>query len=280
MPRVTACSTMPFAGGSLDEAFRRIATLGFERVEIAAARAHDRPAEPAAVRALLEQHRLAAASVHGSMSRRSGYDVRRPADARAYADGVHALVDYAGAVGAGILIVPAGERRAGPEAYAEMRAFAALLSRLADEAAVRGVRLSVELPHPHSIAPSIGTTLDFFELATSSNLITTVNSACWGAGRYDIFDVFAKLGAWAHHVHLQDCVGRDSPGAELHMQVTPGQGQVDFSTFGAVLDEFEYAGDVVLEVAGQGRTPAESEQQLRAALAYLAGRGWTVPAGA
>lgn len=291
MAKVTTCSTLGYADYTLDVALEQIAKRGFKQVELAhmvSYCTHYDPwtAEPAKTLDLLAQYDLTAVSMNQSISKPDqpdraswAYRVSQPQDAEAYEAHVRRVVDHAAGLGLKVVLASIGMRDA-KDPTREREIYADILSRLADYAAGRGVRLSTELPHLYTICYDVDTTLEFLSHVTSAHLIDTVETAHWGVGQYDMRELFARMGDRVGHVHLRDSAGPDTGNYAQELELTAGKGVIDFELFGQILDENGYSGEVTLEFEYRGGMTVEQiAREYDYGIAHLKSCGWEFPAG-
>jgi sugar phosphate isomerase/epimerase len=292
MARVTTCSTLGYADYDLETALQNISKRGFTQVELAHLVSYCRHcdpwrARPAEILALLDYYGLKAVSTNQSISKPNcstraewTYYVAQPADAAAYEAHVHQVVDCASELGLKVAMASLTSRTFSQDMAADRRTLAGILSRQADYAAARGVKLSTELPHLYTICYDIDTTAEFFSYVTSEHLIDTVETAHWGVGQYDMRYLFRRLGVRVGHVHLRDSAGPDTGDYAQALELTPGKGVIDFELFGQILDENDYQGEVTLEFEYRGGMTVEQiAAEYDFGIAHLKACGWEFPAG-
>jgi sugar phosphate isomerase/epimerase len=118
-----------------------------------------------------------------------------------------------------------------------------------------------------------------FALITSPNVGATVDASHWGVLGYQLEDLWQAIGPRIWHIHLRDSAGPDTADFHQQLELTPGQGTVDFRQLGAWLDRHSYRGNVTAELEYVGRTPDGVELEVTAAFRHLASCGWELPPG-
>ena len=291
MASVTTCSTLGYADYSLEVALANIAGRGFKQTELAhmvSYCTHCDPwtAEPAQILALVDRYGLKAVSMNQSISKQGAdratrtYLVAQPAEAVAYERHVHQVIDCAAALGLKVVLASITGRTFSEDMARDRRTFAAILSRQANYAATRGVRLATELPHLYTICYDVETTLDLYAGVISKHLIDTVETAHWGVGKYDMRELFHRMGNRVGHIHLRDSAGPDTGDYAQALELTPGKGAVDFALFSQILDENGYRGEVTLEFEYRGGMTVEQiAAEYDYGIAHLRACGWEFPAG-
>ena len=106
-----------------------------------------------------------------------------------------------------------------------------------------------------------------------------MDTSHWGIIGYDIDEFIGRLGDLLWHVHLRDAAGPDTADREQHLELTPGQGTVDFRRFGEALDAAGYEGSVSLEFEYRDMTLDDIEHEFDVGIEHLAECGWEFPAG-
>ncbi|MBI3987812.1 MAG: sugar phosphate isomerase/epimerase [Lentisphaerae bacterium] len=310
MPQVTACATLGYAACNVETACERIARRGFHKVEITELGSYCRhypfrEADRDRFRRLLDRCGLRAVAMNVSDSRKvdgATYRPRlaNPKEAEATIAMATWFLDEAAALGIPIVSFPIGPRlvarlqrcdspacnterstagRCGQEGdwQSEMRAAVAGYRRIADLAAARGVRLSLEVPHLYQLTDSVEHVLAIFRELERPAVGATVDSSHWGILRYDLGDFFQALGPRLAHVHLRDSAGGDTRDFRQNLELTPGRGSVDFAAFGRALDRAGYRGEVSLELEHRHDELDRIEQEYDTGIAHLRACGWSFP---
>jgi sugar phosphate isomerase/epimerase len=291
MPGVTACATLGWAAFGIEEALRRIASYGFGKVEITELGAYCRhlpfrSSDPLEVKDLLSELALAPAALNVSTSRMENgkllrlviSDPRYTGEVLEYA---RWYIDAARVLGAPLASFPIGPRILDEEAWTvEAGKSSAVFRRIVEEAADAGVGMNLEVPHLFQLTDSVRHAERIFEMIDHPNLGATVDSSHWGIIGYNLRRFLSSLGPWLRHVHLRDSAGEDTRDFGQSLELTPGDGSVDFAAFGEELDGRGYAGEVTLELEHRrGDLPAIG-REFEKAFRHLRGCGWNVPGSA
>lgn len=287
MPRVTACATLGYAACDLETALDAIAARGFTRVEITELGAYCRhfPFQKITAKAaakLLDRRGLKAVAMNVSFCRLVNGELFRPqlSDPRT-AEGVLVYarwyLEQARALGIGTVSFPIGPRVPDAGWERSIQGACAAYRRIAEEAAARGINLNLETPHLFQLTDSVAHVRAIFETIQHPAVGATVDSSHWGIIRYDLDAFFAWLGPRLRHVHLRDSAGRDTNDFGQKLELTPGQGSVDFATFGAALDRAGYAGEVTLELEHRYADLPRIGREFEAGIRHLRQCGWTFP---
>lgn len=149
--------------------------------------------------------------------------------------------------------------------------------QVARTAKALGIRMLLEVPHLYTIMPGTEQVFWIFERLESDNIGALVDSSHWGIIGYDIDDFFSRLGDRLWHIHLRDSRGTDSADRKQELELTPGDGTVDYSRFSDALDRAGYRGDVSLEFEYRDMTLDAIENEYDKGLAHLRKCGWKLP---
>lgn len=290
MPALTACATLGYASFGIEEALRRIAGRGFRKVEITELGAYCnhlpyRRSDPALVRDLLARLSLEPIALNVSTSRMEDgklvrlviSDPRHTEDVLRYA---RWYIDAARTLGVHQISFPIGPRilEEGPW-RSEMVRSCVVFDRLVREAADAGVGVNLEVPHLFQLTDTVTHALRIFDQIDHPNLGATVDTSHWGILRYDLGGFLSSLGPRLRHIHLRDSRGEDTRDYGQALELTPGDGAVDFGLFGCTLDEHLYPGEVTLELEHRHGDREKIETEYTRAIRHLRGCGWKVPGG-
>ncbi|WP_020673066.1 sugar phosphate isomerase/epimerase family protein [Amycolatopsis nigrescens] len=257
------CSTITFGPQGTEEAFDRIAELGFTVVDLAAVPGlfdHVRlvdppPGELERVANSVRAHGFSVAGLQSVPGRLRTTD--DPAELRRR---YTLAADAAQAVGASAWVVDAGSPDPDGDAGRArgMDRFKAATSLAAELADQRGLRLGVEAPHHGTLAETLPEVLELLEQADLPQLgvdLDTSHLLASGASTGEILDA---VGSRVCHVALRDA---ERGGGFC----TPGDGDFDFAEFFTLLAEADYDGDVTLELE-PARPDASADDRAREAL--------------
>lgn len=142
-----------------------------------------------------------------------------------------------------------------------------------------GVKLLLEVPHLYGIMPRPEQVYWVFDHLHSANVGALADCSHWGIIGYDVDEFFARLGNRLWHVHLRDSAGPDTADCKQKLEMTPGDGIVDFKRFGRALDKAGYKGDVSVEFEYRDMTLEAIEREYDRGLNHLAQAGWQLPEG-
>jgi len=151
--------------------------------------------------------------------------------------------------------------------------------RVGEIGAKHGVKMLLEIPHLYGIMNRPEQVLWVFDHLSSSNVGALVDCSHWGIIGYDVDAFFSALGKRLWHIHLRDSAGPDTGDQKQKLEMTPGDGIVDFKKFGRALDKVNYKGDVSLEFEYRDMTLDAIEREYDRGLKYLENVGWELPAG-
>ncbi|MBT3272162.1 MAG: sugar phosphate isomerase/epimerase [Spirochaetales bacterium] len=140
------------------------------------------------------------------------------------------------------------------------------------------VRMLLEVPHLYGLMPGTEEVLWVFDRLESSNVGALVDSSHWGIIGYDIDEFFTALGDRLWHIHLRDSIGPDTADRKQQLELTAGNGTVDFRKFGSALDNVHYQGEVSIEFEYRDKSFEEIEREYDKGLGYLKEIGWQLPA--
>ena len=184
-----------------------------------------------------------------------------------------------GEVGIGMITMSFGRRNDRDDQEYQLGNAVKAYDMVARIAEPYGVRLLLEVPHLYGLMPRTEQVLWVFERLDSSNIGALIDSSHWGIIGYDIDAFIAVLGQRLWHVHLRDSAGPDTADMKQLLELTPGDGEVDFRKFGEALDKAGYDADVTIEFEYRDMTLPAIEQEFNKGLAYLESVGWQLPEG-
>ena len=312
MAQLTACSTLAFSLSSLEIALKHISQYGFQHVEIAEMLTHSKhfpidSVDPVEVRSLLEQYRLTpvaanvtlatlysgqsdlvTASVLGQASaetdeikaakrNRVYYRLQLDKEAEQYSQKAHHLIDQARIAGIPMLVLNVGRKEHAADIDQEIKASAAVLDTAAEYASAAGIKIVLEMPHVWQLYYDLQRSQQMLSHLKSDNIGVLIDSTHWHVSGYNIDQYVRFLGDRLWHVHLRDAAGKDSSGGQYQLEITPGEGEVDFRLLGETLDRHQYQGAVTLETEYKNyHDPSQVDHANRMAFAHLQSAGWTL----
>jgi inosose dehydratase len=241
------------AGGSMEQALRDIAAVGYAGVEMFDGNVADYADRPDDLRALLAETGLSLVSVY------SGANF-------VYADilpdemwRLRRAAGLAAAFGAAQFVVGGGARRAAGTTDADYDALGRALDRVVDIADESGLTASYH-PHLSTIVESPG---EIDKLMSRSRIGFCPDTAHLAAGGGDPAALIRRYSDRIAHVHLKDL--RREPFAFLPL----GQGELKFDGILAALHEAGYDGWLVVELDSYDGDPRDAAQASRAFLDAL-----------
>ena len=312
IPKITACSTLDFSLSPLEVALQHLSDYGYEYVEIAEMLTHSKhfpieTVDPIAVRTLLHKYSLkpVAANVtltayyaehpgavktslgkHSSAETEeikkakqncSHYRLHVKSEADQYAVRVRTLIDKAKIAGIPILVFNAGRKEHVEDIDRDLKTAAEVLDKQAEYAKKSGIRVLLEMPHVWQVYDDVEKSKQMLAYLQSDNIGVLIDSTHWHVSRYDIDDYVSTLQDRLWHIHLRDAAGKDSPAEKYLLEITPGEGEVNFKLLGQTLDKYSYDGNVTLETEYKNyKDPAEVDHKNVTALAFLKSVGWEV----
>jgi sugar phosphate isomerase/epimerase len=238
----------------LDEELRRIASAGFDFVDLTLEPPHAWPCEPARVRGLLEEHGLA---VVGHTAYYLPIASPFPELRRQTLELLLRMLDSFAELGAEVANVhPDPSAKLVP--LADVVALnAETIATLAEEAAARGLRLAVE-----NLGLSFGRVENLrpiFEAAPAAGFHLDVGHANLARGRDEpnrTAELLAAFGDRLAHVHVSDNLGVD----DLHLPL--GAGTVDWPAAVRALEDARWDGTVTIEVFANEPAQVELSRRL------------------
>jgi protein FrlC len=210
---------------------------------------------------------------------RAPHKLNLPDEADHYVATMRQAIRQCRSLGIPLMIVHPGRRSEEPDRRDEVEAAAQIISTLGDEAFANGVRLTLEVPHCFSLLNNLERVAEMFARITSPYVGATVDTSHWGVLGYDLEDLWEVIGPRIWHIHLRDSAGPDTADFHQQLELTPGQGTVDFRRIGTWLDWHGYQGNVTAELEYVGRTLDDIEREVAAGFSHLVSCGWTFPPG-
>jgi sugar phosphate isomerase/epimerase len=246
-----ACSSLCFAKYPLDQVFKTITELQFQKVDLALHERgpHLRPSEVAA-----DVGRAAQRLKHGSHLALSAFHVRIEApDGPDYANTLQAVCRLARLTTVPVVCVPAAA--AGSDLDVEV----SRLQGLTRLAAVEGVILTVET-HSESVTADPRGAVELCKRVPGLGLTLDPSHYLLGPHRDVNFDIVYPF---VRHVRLRDTGGE--PG---QFQVRVGQGQMEFNRVVSQLERYRYNRVLSVDVQPHPNLAAPVESEVRK-LKYL-----------
>jgi sugar phosphate isomerase/epimerase len=281
MAKITALSSLGWAHYTLYEALPRMKARGFRRVEVASFDTYcfhfnNNSPDPEELRATLKEMDLVPIGLNYCPRT---YEAWCDEDIAQFERDVTGKLDHLCRAGIPMMTMLLGNRNDRPDQDDQIARVAAAYERVAEAAAVRGIKMLLELPHLYTILPRTEPVLRVLDRLQSPNVGLLVDSSHWGIIGYDLDAFFGAVGDRLWHVHLRDSRGPDTADRQQDLELTPGVGTVDFRAFGAALDRAGYTGDVSIEFEYRDMTLDAIEREYDAGLRHLSEAGWELPEG-
>lgn len=253
------CSSITFRFQTLFEALESIHAAGLHKVDIACIPGfcdHINPLEFSAQEEQALQERLESLGMTVSTLNISagGLNTERKEYAFRF---IQAAIDLAERLGCYAVTIPTGSSASQADLWQEYAERSALsIRKLADYAAVKGIRLTLEAPHIRTLAETVSETRRFYQVLQDPRVACTFDTSHVArANPIPVPQCISTIGAEIGHVHLRDCIGENN-------HLTPGKGAVDFKGTLIELNKIGYTGSIIFELEG------ENSQQAAAELAF------------
>lgn len=281
MAKVTAISSLGWAHYTLYEALPRMAARGFKRIEIASFGTYcfhfnfGSPT-PRELRKMLDDLGLTPVGLNFFTDFHNAWV---PEEIDIFEEEWTRKIAQLGEVGIPMMTMSFGIRNDRPDQEYQLANAVKAYDRVGEIAARHGVKMLLEIPHLYGIMNRPEQVLWVFDHLSSSNVGALVDCSHWGIIGYDVDKFFASLGSRLWHIHLRDSAGPDTGDRKQKLEMTPGDGIVDFKRFGEALDKAHYKGDVSLEFEYRDMTLDAIEREYDRGLTYLEKAGWELPTG-
>lgn len=313
MPRLTSCSTLAYSLSSLEVALKHISSNGFEEVEIAEMLTHcqhfpiDR-VDPIEVGSLLNKYSLKPVvaninlavyytgqpgllkspvknhssaetqEIRKAKQQRAHYRLHVKNEAELYGHRARKLIDKAKIAGIPMLVLNVGRKEHAEDFDRDLKATAKVIDEQAEYAKDAEIKILLEMPHVWQLYYDVEKSKQMISYLQSDNVGVVLDSTHWHVSGYDIDDYVSFLQNRLWHIHLRDAAGKDSPTGNCQLEITPGEGEVDFKHLGATLDKYGYNGTVTLETEYKNYSdPAEVDHNNASAISHLESVGWKIP---
>ncbi len=281
MAKVTAISSLGWAHYTLYEALPRMAARGFKRIEIASFSEYcfhfnfGSPT-PRELRKMLDDLGLTPVGLNFFAGFHQAWV---PEEIDVFVEEWTRKIVQLGEVGIPMMTMSFGARNDRNDQEHQLANAVKAYDRVGEIAAKYGVKMLLEIPHLYGIMNRPEQVLWVFDHLSSSNVGALVDCSHWGIIGYDIDKFFSALGDRLWHIHLRDSKGPDTADNKQQLELTPGDGTVDFKKLGQALDKANYKGDVSLEFEYRDMTLDAIEREYDRGLKYLEKVGWELPAG-
>ncbi len=281
MARITAISSLGWAHYTLYEALSRIAARGFKRVEIASFGSYcfhfnfGSPT-PTELKKMLDDFGLEPVCLNYFTDFHKAWI---PEEIDEFVQEWTKKIAQLREVGIPLMTMGFGVRNDRQDQEYQLSNAIKAYNRVGEIASKYGIRMLLEVPHLYGIMPRPEKVLEVFQRLESPNIGALVDCSHWAVIGYDIDAFFSALGDRLWHIHLRDAKGSDTVDRKQKLELTPGEGTVDFRKFGKALDRVGYKGDVSLEFEYRDMTLEAIEQEYDKGLQYLEDVGWELPVG-
>ena len=250
------CSTITFRHNTLFEALDNIANAGLKKVDIACIPGfcpHIDPLEitEQEVQGLLNHLQDNGQSVSTLNISAGGLNTDRKDFVYRF---IKAAIPLAARLGCYAITIPTGSKVNNAELWEEnAHTSSKLIDDLASIAEANGVRVTLEAPHPGTLAETVTDSRRFFELLQDQRVGCTFDTSHVARGNQTpVQNCILEIGAKIGHVHFRDCIGENN-------HLTPGKGDIDYQSVIDELNRTGYRGDLILELEGEDASLAAEE---------------------
>lgn len=281
MAKVTAISSLGWAHYTLYEALPRMAARGFKRVEIASFGTYcfhfnfGSPT-PIELKRLLDGFGLTPICLNYFTDFHQAW---LPEAIDHFVEQSSRKIEQLGEVGIPMMVMDFGVRNDRSDQEQQRSNAVKAFDRVGRIAEKHGVRILLEIPHLYSITARPEPALWIFDRLSCPNIGALVDCSHWGIIGYDLDAFLSALGKRLWHIHLRDSTGPDTADRNQQLELTPGDGTVDFRKFGQALDRVNYSGDVSIEFEYRNMTLDAIEREYDRGLKEVENAGWELPVG-
>jgi len=251
-------STNAYVLFEIEEAIQRIASIGYEGIELLADVPHAWPAglldvHKQAIRRSLERHNMGLANINAFMMRAVS-DVRQPYwhpswlepdpwYRKVRVEHTKRAIQLAAELGApSISTEPGGPLPEGVSYTQALKLFAEELKPVLEMAEKAGVSLLIE-PEPGLLIERPDQYLELYDLLRSEKLGLNFDVGHIFCVGLDVAEAVRTAAGHIRHVHLEDI-----PASRAHQHLVPGQGAIDFGPILDALVEVGYTGWITIEL--------------------------------
>jgi len=278
MATVTSISTLGWSKYSIQEAFAAMHARGFQRIEIASFSEYcqhfNETPSAEELKAMFEKYNFTPVNLN---FRTWVYDASEPDGPDRFLADWTAKLPALEKAGIPMMCMHFGDRNQRPDVDHQLTVIAKAFDELARRGKDYGVKLVIEAPHLYQLYCRPERVLTVVDRIESDNCGVLVDASHWGIIGYDVDDYFAKLGKHLWHIHLRDATGPDTADCHQKLELTPGNGIVDFKKFGEALDRANYKGDVSLEFEYRDMPLDAIEREFDQGIRWLRKCGWSFP---
>ena len=281
MARITAISSLGWSHYTLYEALPRMACRGFKRVEIASFGSycfhfHFGSPTPSELKRMLDDLGLTPVCLNYFNAFHHAWIAEEIGE---FVDEWTRKLAQLGQVGIPMMAMHFGVRNDRNDQEQQLSNVVKAYDQVGTIAERLGVRMVLEVPHLYSVMSRPEQVLWVFERLSSPNIGALIDCSHWGIIGYDMGAFVASLGDRLWHIHLRDSAGPDTCDRKQSLEMTPGDGVVDFSRFARSLDQIGYCRDVSIEFEYRDMTLDAIEREYDRGLKHLEQSGWELPAG-
>lgn len=250
------CSTITFRHQTLSEALENIAKAGLKKVDIACIPGfcpHINPLEftEQEEKELIDHLRASGMTVSTLNISAGGLNTERGVFVYRF---IEAAIPLAARLGCYAITIPTGAKVADLDVWEENAQTSARMIRdLASSAEKVGVQVTLEAPHPGTLAETVADSARFFNLLADPRVGCTFDTSHVARGNpTPVQDSIQEVGAEIGHVHFRDCIGENN-------HLTPGKGDINYRAVIDMLTRVGYQGDLILELEGEDASLAAEE---------------------
>ena len=249
----------------LEETIKRIASIGYDGIEIGAAAPHAYPdylnrERRQEIKGTLEENGIELSSMLPAPGGGPGNNVASPVseERRAAIEQYKKVIELCSELGGSTVLYVAGWQIFGTDRAQAWQWSHDALSEIAETASDCGVTIAVEpTPEDGNLIESCDDAMELMEQASSPN-VKVMFDTIHALYRNEVpTDYVYRMGESLHHVHLSD-EGR----------LPPGSGRCDFVSLVEALKETGYDGYLAMEI-GFNRRDVEPDQVARQAYEYM-----------
>ncbi len=279
MAKITALSSLGWSHYTLYEALPRIAARGFKKIEIASFGMYcfhfnaGSPTPPE-LKKMLDEYKLEPVSMNYYTD---FHDAADESEIDVFVDEWTKKIQQLPEVGIPMVTMGFGVRNNRPDQEYQLSNAVKAFNRVGKIAEKYNVRMLLEVPHLYSMMPGTKEVLWMFDRLDCDNIGALVDSSHWGIIGYDIDEFFSALGDRLWHIHLRDSAGPDTADRKQKLELTPGDGTVDFGKMSRALDKAGYNGEVSIEFEYRDMTLEAIEKEYDRGLKFLEQNGWELP---
>ena len=249
----------------LEETIKRIASIGYDGIEIGAAAPHAYPdylnkERRQEIKGTLEENGIELSSMLPAPGGGPGNNVASPLaeERRAAIEQYKKVIELCSELGGSTVLYVAGWQIFGTDRAQAWQWSRDALSEIAETASDCGVTIAVEpTPEDGNLIESCDDAMELMEQVSSPN-VKVMFDTIHALYRKEVpTDYVYRMGRNLHHVHLSD-EGR----------LPPGSGRCDFISLVGALKETGYDGYLAMEI-GFNRRDVEPDQVARQAYEYM-----------